>query len=522
MTLNAHSKRSLVLPMRWYFGWFLMPWNRLSSTFMNPESSEIEALLRTPATLPLSPEAAPETATPQESSTRLPENVGEASGEATIESIATDTSSTDEAAPDTAKDSAPVASGEEVRPTEEAATNPSLTLRFSPAPDAPFQSSLTLNVFCDSPTAEIRYALGAETVDENAPLFNSKDKIFLTQTTLVSARAFENGAVGPLLSANFEIQKPQWKELEPTDQSDATPHKIGEFGACPDGWKVAAGSVRGKLHAHRALWREDSFALADVETESGVWSLIAVSDGAGSAPLSRVGSRIACEAALESLKVGLGEITTLSDDQETLLARDLPVLREILVKCGAAALQAIRAESQKRDKPLSAFAATLLVLARREWNGSQLCAALQVGDGAIALLDADGVTILGEAEHGQHSSETRFLTTSGVEDDLASRVKFSIKSDLVALAVMSDGVADDYFPEEKRLGEVFQSVLPLLQEAQPDDDGAVLIKWLGYEKKGSSDDRTLVVAWPAAPQIASSLQTEASNDELQAADSHAG
>ena len=381
-----------------------------------------------------------------------------------------------------------------------------------PPPDAPFQSSLSLDVQCASPDAEIRYALGAPNVDEDGMLFQSKDKIFLTQTTLVAARAFENGEVGPLLKARFEIQKPQWQEVEPAEKSDATPHKINEVCTCPDGWQLAAASVRGKLHAHRGLWREDAFAMTNIEAGNGVWSVAAVADGAGSSPLSRVGSQLACTTALKDLENSLGAMSELAEDQAALIAEDLPQLRQALVNCGVAALDAIREQAQTRGKPLAAFAATLLVLARREWQGAQLCAALQVGDGAIALLDDNGLTLLGEADHGQHSSETRFLTTGGVEAELATRVKFSIKNELKAFAIMSDGVSDDYFPEDKRLGEVFQSVLPLMQA---ENAGAALENWLGYEKKGSSDDRTLIVGCRVESPVEAS--TEAS-DGVQAAD----
>lgn len=504
---------------------------------MNPDPKEIESQLKTPETLPLKPRrAATPTPTPGE---EVPEE--EAPEAAAEEEATTGSGQTGEAVADSPPSPDPEATataGADAGPVEDvpegeagsddntvealthvaeapaAEKKPPLTLSFSPPPDMPFQSSLTLNLVCSSPTAQIRYALGAATVDEHGMLFDPKEKIFLTQTTLVTARAFENGEMGEPISAKFEIKKPQWLELEPTDQTDPAPHKLSEVCVTPAGWQLAAGSVRGKLHAHRALWREDSFALGHVAAGEGTWAVIAVSDGAGSAPLSRVGSRLACDTALASLNASLGEIKELAAQQDELISQNLPALREALVQCGAAALDAIRTEAQTRSKPLTAFAATLLVLAWREWNGAQLCGALQVGDGSIALLGSGGLTLLGEADHGQHSSETRFLTTGGVEAELASRVKFSIKNDLTALAVMSDGVSDDYFPEDKRLGEVFEAVLPLLEE---EDAGAALIEWLGYEKKGSSDDRTLVVGRPTM-----ALQTEASDVKLQAADGDAG
>lgn len=371
-----------------------------------------------------------------------------------------------------------------------------LSLRFWPPPDAPFQSSLSLEIRCEAPDARVHYALGSNTVDENGLIFDLKDPILLTQSTLVAARAFRNGELGPLLWARFEIVKPAWQELEPAEQSDQTSHKASENLACADGWRFGAGSVRGKLHAHRGSWREDSFALAQVETQSGVWSVVAVSDGAGSAPLSRVGSKVACAAAMEALRNSLGAIETLAEEQDKLVARDLPVLKAALVGAGAASVRALESEAQTRGKPLTAFAATLLVLVRREWQGAQLCVALQVGDGAVGLWDGEAVTLLGEADHGQSSGETRFLTTHGMEAELAGRVKFSIKRELQALAVMSDGVSDDFFPEAARLGELFAAVTPLVQNTG--DAGAALVSWLGYEKRGSSDDRTLVVGWPQA------------------------
>lgn len=359
-------------------------------------------------------------------------------------------------------------------------------------------------MICARETAQIRYALGAHDVGENALIFDPKDKILLTSTIDIAARAFENGERGPLLAGTFEIKKPVWQELEPADQSDATPHKIGANGACGDGWKIGAGSVRGKLHAHRGLWREDSFAFSSAAQGEALWQIVAVADGAGSAPLSRVGSRVACDAAVAALEKSLAQLPAFSLHKDELQSQALPLLREALTQAAGAALEAIRAVAAQRGKPLTAFAATLLVLVRREWNGAQLCASVQVGDGAIALWDEAGLTLLGVADHGQHSSETRFLTTNGVEAEFASRVKFSIKPDLRAFALMSDGVSDDYFPEEKWLSGVFDAVLPVLQSE--DDGGAALVSWLGYEKKGSSDDRTLVVSWKEAASVKTEAQ----------------
>ncbi len=386
----------------------------------------------------------------------------------------------------------------------EPAQNPALKLTFAPAPDAPFQSSVTVGIYCEAPDACIYYTLDGSEPDENATPY-SPEKILLTQNVTINARAVAANERGPLCSADYIVSKPLWQKHDPLEKVDTTPHEASGNLTAPDGWQQSAASVRGKLHAHRALWREDAFALGCAENAAGSWSIGIVSDGAGSAPLSRVGSNVACQIALGDLMGSLGDIETLSDD----INADLQRIKAALIGAAKAALQALHDEAEKREQPLSAFAATLLILVRRAVGEKQLCAALQVGDGAIALDCADGMKLLGAADHGQHSSETRFLTTQGMEDDFTNRVKFSMPADLRATMIVSDGVSDDYFPEDKRLSEVFEVVTPLAKEA--DDAGAALLHWLGYEKKGSSDDRTLVLSWPGKISAIDVLEAELSD-----------
>ena len=135
-------------------------------------------------------------------------------------------------------------------------------------------------------------------------------------------------------------------------------------------------------------------------------------------------------------------------------------------------------------------------------------AAIQVGDGYTALLSDDGtVKPMCVPDHGEHSSETRFLTTKDIEVSFPARVLFALPKQLSCIALMTDGVSDDFFPEGTRLVELFsapqletmktpsgqptQGLLHgVLQSASP---GEALLEWLRYDKKGSSDDRTLLL-----------------------------
>ncbi|MBW3635185.1 MAG: protein phosphatase 2C domain-containing protein [Armatimonadetes bacterium] len=450
------------------------------------EAEEIADLVaKTPDTLPLKRPATPVfvPATLPDEPLQVPENL------AALENPPLERPISAPQAEETSSEASPVA---EVVP--EPVSLP--TVVFSPPPDQPFRASLTLELRCALPDASIRYALNAPDVGEDGPLYDGGAKILLTQSSDIAARAWVNGRSGPLTLGHFEISQPQWEKKEPLDQSDATPHEISDERALEGPWKLAAASVRGKLHAHRGGWREDAFAHDLAHAADGTYAIVVVSDGAGSAPLSRVGSNLLCRETLAHLRDALTQSAPLSTDAQQLRERDLPLLRAVLVEAARHALQKLNEEAAKRALPLSDFASTLLILVRREWNGQQLCAALQAGDGAIALWNDDNtLTLLGVADHGEHSSETRFLTTAGMEAELPSRVRFSIRPNLRAVAAMTDGVADDYFPEATRLNQLFEAVLPLVKNG--DAPGAALLQWIQYEKKGSSDDRGLTICWRA-------------------------
>src|SRR5262249_36436136 len=118
---------------------------------------------------------------------------------------------------------------------------------------------------------------------------------------------------------------------------------------------------------------------------------------------------------------------------------------------------AIGTEAQKRDRPLRDFHTTCLLLAHLPFGDADLVGALQVGDGAVSLYTGPGAClVLGDADRGTFASETHFLTTPGLEDDLERRIVFALPRGLRAVALMTDGVADDFFPEATRLVELFE------------------------------------------------------------------
>lgn len=302
-------------------------------------------------------------------------------------------------------------------------------------------------------------------------------------------------------------KRAEWKTLEPSDQTDPTPHEAFEAGPAQPGWQVVAASVRGKLHAHKGEWREDSFRWASADG----WTIMAVSDGAGSARLSRVGSRLACDTAVSRLQKLLTGYTVAPAPGQPAEA-DLQRLREFLRSAADQARLAVLHEARERSAPVKDFSATLLLAVVAPWADRHLVGVLQAGDGAVGVMSTDGVRRVGIADHGEYSSETRFLTTPGIELEYSNRVVFSLPAGLQAVALMTDGVSDDFYPEDKRLGELFTTgaidglttrdggPLPGLPAvAASPRGGAALCDWLRYEKRGSSDDRTLVLLHRGAP-----------------------
>ena len=301
--------------------------------------------------------------------------------------------------------------------------------------------------------------------------------------------------------------KPVWKELEPEDRTDEVAHEVYECKKLRNNWMIMAASVRGKLHAHKAIWRDDAYAYV----EAGDWTIIAVSDGAGAAKLSRIGARIACDESVKALSELLsGHKLNIAGDDKSPSEVDLKRLRSFLASGASAARDGIIREAHERQISDRDMYATMLLLIHCRWKNMDMIGALQVGDGAIGVYTKDDTcTVMGVADHGEYSSETVFLTSWKQlrERPYEHRVLFTVKKDVQCIAAMCDGVADDFFPEEKRLIELF--IGNPIREIETKDgkpvkgvmhqvikeprDGEALKDWIRYEKRGSSDDRTLVL-----------------------------
>ncbi len=258
---------------------------------------------------------------------------------------------------------------------------------------------------------------------------------------------------------------------------------------------IIGARVRGKKHKHEGTNCDDWFETAEADG-----CLIAVvADGAGSKQLSRIGARVSCEAAADYLKTALPALFEQDCSLRDKLSGDMSG-DEFLSACGQFAAvirksagKAFDAVIQKlkslytdknytsvlgRNPTLADMGSTFLaaVAVPLEVNGERqrFVVTLQIGDGCICAVDSSEdhngcFRLLGEADSGAYSGETEFLSEKTVsEGDIARKIRISRgRSDILML--MSDGVADDYFPAQPMMKRLYldlclNGILPMKGE----------------------------------------------------------
>ena len=264
-------------------------------------------------------------------------------------------------------------------------------------------------------------------------------------------------------------------------------------------------SQRGRSHAHKALPRDDD-AVVLHDAESG-WHIGAVADGAGSAPLSREGSRLAVTAVAETLP-GL-----LADTDATAIAADPPAsdmrerLHTALNAAARAAADSIDQAAATHDEPRQAFSTTLIMGAAKRVGDQWLLVSFTVGDGLIGVY-GPGIEnpLMMNADSGAYAGQTVFLARS-VLDDPAARGRMVVRtaSAFTAFAMMTDGVSDPMFASDHAMDDLAawdtfwtDNLAPL--NLSPTDDAAAerMLDWLSFKKRGEHDDRTIVLMLPRA------------------------
>ncbi len=274
-----------------------------------------------------------------------------------------------------------------------------------------------------------------------------------------------------------------WQVLEPTEATDPVPHEMMAAKEAVAGWHVVGASKRGKIHAHNGAYREDAFAIAVLDN----WHMMIVADGAGSCPLSRVGSQLAVEAA----------VTTIKEYIQLLQESQLPVenICEIALRHSLeAAWKALEVEAIQRKVELNQLSTTFLGVIHYTSGKENVVGVVQIGDGLIvAEMDDGKPLLLAEPDVGETGGTTRFLTSKNWQAWLDRVHIRQLDHPFQMLIAMCDGVADDFIPFEQHLPELFSALRKnVLSESNQSE---ALLNLLGYEKQGSFDDRTLTLLY---------------------------
>lgn len=245
--------------------------------------------------------------------------------------------------------------------------------------------------------------------------------------------------------------------------------------------KVIAARVRGKKHKHEGTNCDDWYEVANYEKIT----FVAVSDGAGSKKFSRIGARESCRASVGYLVKTVEKLFADKPEIRTNLSLDLSD-KKCMEACGMLAgivqnsvIQAYEAveaayysrsvdpaysKTLNRDLQFKDLSGTLLIavlIPVSEFSKEYLVITCQIGDGMIALLNTEGefknsLKLMGVPDSGDFSGETDFLTSPQMKniETLQPRTKIS-RCVIDTMFVMSDGVADDYFPNETEMRRLY-------------------------------------------------------------------
>jgi serine/threonine protein phosphatase PrpC len=281
---------------------------------------------------------------------------------------------------------------------------------------------------------------------------------------------------------------------------------------------IVVASKRGRSHSNVGSFRDDDFAFKHFEKTG--WSVVCVADGAGSAKLSRQGSKIACEEVInyfaeninqESLS-GFDElIKNYNDTNNEETQKSLNIfLYNNLGKAALSAHKRIQDIANKLEVPIKDFHSTLIFALIKKYDFGYAILSFGVGDCPIGLLSKDlsEIKLMNWLDVGEFGGGTRFITMPEIfnSDKFSTRFGFKLIDDFSYLMLMTDGIYDPKFVVEANLekNEKWQDFISDLQGNNENKDKVVFDKenneianqlstWMDFWSAGNHDDRTLAI-----------------------------
>jgi len=303
-----------------------------------------------------------------------------------------------------------------------------------------------------------------------------------------------------------------WRTLEPPDDSRFRKrNRAGLYRRVADK-SITWASVRGRSHAHEGGHRDDDCRIEELVDG---WHVVAVADGAGSASCARLGSAVAVEACVNSLREQLDheEIRqALRNAAETLASQEESERAsqargwEVLPKAAFDAQKAVLDKARELAIEDRALGTTLLAFMTCDIGTKSIVGAFSVGDGIIASIEATSgrSRLLSVPDTGEFAGQTKFLTNREVflpESRPYSRLRIAVVDRPAMLIGMTDGVSDPKFSSDESMANplswrelVTELAAPLREMGSAADDGAApLQQWLDFWAVGHHDDRTIAI-----------------------------
>ncbi|MEL1242753.1 PP2C family serine/threonine-protein phosphatase [Flavobacterium sp. DGU11] len=305
--------------------------------------------------------------------------------------------------------------------------------------------------------------------------------------------------------------KSLWKDI-PSDPEGlfAKPDNVSETWQL-GGKTLVVASRRGRSHANTGGYRDDDYDYAELENG---WNVIAVSDGAGSAPAGRKGSEIACNAVVNYMKQSFTTQRSAPID-EAVSANAKDKIKELALPylSGAAnhAFEEIENFSREVEMPLNAFHATLVFALMKHYPEGSLFMTFSVGDCPMALLNKDvtEVKLMNTLDVGEFGGGTRFITMPEIfrAEVYEGRFTFEFVKDFSYFVLMTDGIYDPKFEVEANIEKIerWQAFFEDLDLEENNSEVLLgmrrgndsmrnrLAAWMDFWSPGNHDDRTLAL-----------------------------
>jgi hypothetical protein len=260
-------------------------------------------------------------------------------------------------------------------------------------------------------------------------------------------------------------------------------------------WRYAHASVVGRSHVASEIPCQDASACEDLYLAGASTLFGIVSDGAGSAPLSQIGARFACEVILDEARAALASGGGVGALDQEFAYGSLERFQHALARV-----------ARRAGRPVRDFACTLLWAACDDQRASFA----QVGDGAIVVSAAQppgawrGFDWVFWPQQGEYVNQTNFAHDPRAFESL----QFEARAQRVEeLAVFSDGLQGLVLDVRRRVAHqrFFEPMFAAIRGSEPgrsESHCRSLQRFLASPtiETRTDDDKSLILASRRAPE----------------------